>query len=161
MLDGLSVFPDTWVWLFFVGIGLILVMLELFVGVETGFDLVCLGSAFIIGGLVTWPVYSWVWTLIVTLIICLAYLAVGRRYVHRWTASRKEKTNVDTLIGKKGVAIQSLAPDKNGRVKVGNEEWAARSEQCIEKGEEIVVLAISGVTLSVEKIGGGNQCKQE
>ena len=76
-------------------------------------------------------------------------------------ASRKEKTNVDTIIGKKGVAIQSLTSEKNGRVKVGNEEWAARSEQCIEKGEDVVVVAISGVTLSVEKIKGGTQCKQE
>ncbi len=153
--------PNNWVWLFFVGFGLVMVLLELFVGVETGFDLVCLGSAFIIGGLVTWPADSWVLTLIVTLIICVAYLAIGRRYVHRWTASRKEKTNVDVIIGKKGVVIQIVTPDLNGRVKVGNEEWAARSGQCIEIGEDIVVTAISGVTLSVEKCKGGNQCNQE
>ncbi len=73
---GLASFSDTWVWLFFVGFGLVMVLLELFVGVETGFDLVCLGSAFIIGGLVTWPAYSWVLTLLVTLIICVYWQEV-------------------------------------------------------------------------------------
>ncbi len=68
---------------------------------------------------------------------------------------------MDVIIGKKGVVIQSLTPELNGRVKVGNEEWAARSGQHIEAGEDIVVTSISGVTLSVEKCKGGNQCKQE
>jgi len=147
-------FPNSWVWFIFVGIGLLMILLELIVGVETGLDLVFLGSAFIIGGLVTWPVHSWVLTLIITLVICIAYLALGRRYVHRWTATRKEKTNIDVIIGKKGVVLQSLTPGVNGLVKVGNEEWRARAEESIEKGEVIVVNAISGVTLNVEIFKG-------
>jgi membrane protein implicated in regulation of membrane protease activity len=157
MVDGLALFPDSLVWLIFIGIGLLMILLELIVGVGTGLDLVFLGSAFIIGGLVTWPFHSWVLTLIITLVICIAYLALGRRYVHRWTAVRKEKTNIDTIIGKKGIVLQTLTPGVNGLVKVGNEEWRAMGDESIEKGEIIVVTAINGVTLNVEKDKGGNK----
>jgi membrane protein implicated in regulation of membrane protease activity len=157
MVDGLALFPDSLVWLIFIGIGLLMILLELIVGVGTGLDLVFLGSAFIIGGLVTWPFHSWVLTLIITLVICIAYLALGRRYVHRWTAVRKEKTNIDTIIGKKGIVLQTLTPGVNGLVKVGNEEWRAMGDESIEKGEIIVVTAINGVTLNVEKDKGGKK----
>ena len=52
-------FPDLWLWLIFVIAGLLLALLELIVGVETGLDLVFIGSALILGGLVTWPFHSW------------------------------------------------------------------------------------------------------
>ena len=155
MVEGLALFPDSLVWLIFIGIGLLMILLELIVGVGTGLDLVFLGSAFIIGGLVTWPFHSWVLTLIITLVICIAYLAIGRRYVHRWTAPRKEKTNIDAIIGKNGIVLQSLTPGVKGVVKVDSEEWRARAEESIEKGEVIVVTAISGITLNVEKFKGG------
>ena len=154
MVNILAVSND-WVWLLFIGIGLLMILLELIVGVGTGLDLVFLGSAFISGGLVTWPFHSWVLTLIITLVICIAYLVLGRRYVHRWTATRKEKTNIDAIIGKNGIVLQRLTPSVNGLVKVGNEEWRARAEESIEKDEVIVVTAISGVTLNVEKFKGG------
>src|SRR4030042_4412667 len=104
VVEGVTMeFSDSWVWLVFVGIGLLMILLELIVGVDTGLDLVFLGSAFILGGLVTWPFNSWIITLIVTSAIGVAYVALGRRYIHRWTATRKEKTNVDAIIGKKGI----------------------------------------------------------
>ena len=149
---GLS---NSWVWLVFVGIGLLMILLELIVGVETGLDLVFLGSAFILGGLVTWPLNSWVITLIVTSAICAAYVALGRRYVHRWTIARKSKTNIDAIVGRAGVVSQSIARNVDGRVKVGNEDWKARATEDIEKGAEVVVTSVSGVTLIVEKTKGG------
>ncbi len=156
MGDGVAVgFSDSWVWLVFVAIGLLMILLELIVGVETGLDLVFLGSAFILGGLVTWPINSWIITLIVTSAICVAYVALGRRYVHRWTAVRKSKTNIDAIVGKTGIVLQGIARNVDGRVKVGNEDWKARAAEDIEKGDEIVVTGVSGVTLIVEKTKGG------
>ena len=155
MLDGLAASPDSWVWFTFIGIGLVMILLELIGGVETGLDLVFTGSAFVISGLLTWPFHSWVLTLIVTLVICIAYIALGRRYVHRWTAPQKEKTNIDLIVGKKGIALQNLTPGISGRVRVGNEDWSARAEEHIEKGEAIVVAAVVGVTLIVETTKGG------
>ena len=145
-----------WLWLVFVIVGLLFVLLELIVGVETGLDLVVIGSAFILGGLVTWPFHSWLLTVIVTSVICVAYVTLGRRYVHRWTMVNKAKTNIDTIIGRKGIVLKSIARNVDGRVKVGNEEWRARAEEDIKKGNEIAVTNISGVTLIVEKTKGGN-----
>ncbi|HSW58008.1 MAG TPA: NfeD family protein [Dehalococcoidales bacterium] len=147
---------DSWIWLVFVGIGLIIMLVELVLGLEARLDLVFLGSAFIIGGLVTLPFASWLLTLIVVLIICLAYIVLGRKYVHRWVVARKEKTNIDAIIGKQGYTLQSLTPEVPGLVKVANEDWRAVSSENLEKGERIVVTGINGVTLSVEKFRGGN-----
>ena len=145
-----------WLWLIFVIAGLLFVLLELIVGVETGLDLVFIGSAFILGGLATWPFHSWVWTVIITGIICVAYVILGRRYVHRWTAVSEAKTNIDAIIGRQGIVLRSIARNVDGLVKVGNEQWRARAEEDIKKGDEIVVISVSGVTLIVEKIKGGD-----
>ena len=150
------VFPDLWLWLVFVIVGLLLVLLELIVGVETGFDLVFIGSAFILGGLVTWPFHSWLLSLIVTSVICIAYVFIGRRYVHRWTAVSKAKTNIDAIIGRRGIVLQNIAKNFDGRVRVGSERWRARAEEDIKEGDEIVVISVSGSTLIVEKNKGGS-----
>ena len=149
-------FLDSWLWLIFVIAGLFFVLLELIIGVETGLDLVFIGSVFIIGGLATWPSHSWVLTVIVTSIICVLYVALGRRYVHRWTAVSKTKTNIDAIIGRQGIVLKSIARNVDGLVKVGYEQWRARAEEDIKQGDEIVVTSVSGVTLIVEKIKGGN-----
>ena len=149
-------FPDLWLWLIFVIIGFLLVLLELIVGVETGLDLVFIGSAFILGGLVTWPADSWVLTIIVTGAICIIYVAVGRRYVHRWTAVGKAKTNIDAIIGQQGIVLKSISKNADGLVKIGTEQWRARADEDIKEGDEIVVASVSGVTLIVNKTEGGN-----
>lgn len=146
---------ESWIWLIFSSIGLLLILIELFLGVNTGLDMVFIGSAFILGGLVTWPVHSWAVSLITTLGICILYLALGRRFVHRWTATRKERTNVDSMIDRKGFVLVNISPGVPGLVKVGNEEWRAISDTLIEKGEFIIVKSITGVTLNVEKVEGG------
>jgi membrane protein implicated in regulation of membrane protease activity len=148
-------FPDLWLWLIFVIAGLFFVLLELIIGVETGLDLVFIGSAFIIGGLVTWAFHSWAWTVIIASIICVAYVALGRRYVHRWTMVKKAKTNIDAIIGRQGIVLKSIAKNVDGLVKVGYEQWRARAEEDIKQGDEIVVTSVTGVTLIVEKIKGG------
>ena len=149
-------FADSWLWLIFVIAGLFLAILELIIGVETGYDLVIIGSAFIVGGLATWPAHSWLLTVVVTSVISIAYLVVGRRYVHRWTAVKKERTNIDAIIGRHGVVLQSITRNDDGLVKVRNERWRARAKEDIEKGDAIVVTSVSGVTLIVEKIEGGS-----
>lgn len=149
-------FADIWLWLIFVITGLLLVLLELIVGIDTGLDLVFIGSAFVIGGLVTWPAESWILTLLITIIICVAYVFLGRKYVHRLTYVKKTKTNIDTITGQTGIVVNNISKNNDGLVKVGNEEWRARAEEDIEQGEEIIVTGISGVTLKVRKNKGGN-----
>ena len=148
------IFSDEWFWLVIIVIGLLLVLLELVVGIETGLDLVFIGSAFVIGGLTTWPFNSWVLTLIVTSIVCIGYIALGRRYIHRRTAVRKYQTNVDAVIGQVGVVLKPIGRNIDGIVKIDNEEWKARAGVEINPGEQITVREIKGVTLIVEKFKG-------
>lgn len=147
---------DLWLWLIFVVVGLLMILLELIIGVETGLDLVFLGSAFILGGLMTWPFNSWVLTVIVTSIICVAYVAFGRRYVQRLKVAGKSKTNIDAIIGRNGIVLQSISRNVDGLIKVGNEQWRARAEEDIKERDEIVVINISGATLIVKKAKGGD-----
>jgi membrane protein implicated in regulation of membrane protease activity len=150
-------FYDTWAWLIFVGVGLGLIILELFLGIDTGLDLVFIGTAFVLGGLITLALKSWVWTAIVAGVICVLYVVIGRRYIHRRTAVNAAKTNIDTIVGKTGVVEKTIEADKEGMVKVGYEQWRARSDETIETGEAITVTGVSGVTLSVKKTGGGTE----
>jgi membrane protein implicated in regulation of membrane protease activity len=149
-------FIDNWAWLIAIGVGLVLIVLELFLGIDTGLDLVFIGTAFVVGGLITLVFKSWVWTALVSGIICLVYVFLGRRYIHKRTAIKGEKTNIDTIIGKNGLVQQEIMPPKDGIVKVGNETWRARAEENIRAGEGIIVTGITGVTLSVKKAEGGN-----
>lgn len=153
MIFGLAVLPLSFV---FVIVGLFLILLELGVGVETGLDMVFIGSALIIGGLASWVSHSWLVAVIVTCAICVAYVALGRRYIHRRMLIKKEQTNIDAIIGRRGIVLKSITKNVDGLVKIGNERWRARAEENIKKGDEIIVNGISGVTLIVEKFKGGN-----
>ena len=86
----------------------------------------------------------------------MSYVAVGRAYVHRkWLAHKTEKTNIDTIISKKGLVKKAITQFDEGQVKVGYEDWRARSDEDIAEGIEVEVVSISGVTLTVKKIEGG------
>lgn len=148
-------FFDSWAWLVFIAVGLVLIILELIIGIETGLDLVFIGTAFVLGGLITLTMNSWVWTAIVTGIICILYVVIGRRYIHKRMAVAKEKTNIDAIIGRTGIVQKDISKNSDGLVKIGYEQWRARAEEDIKEGEEITVTGISGVTLMVKKTEGG------
>ena len=146
---------DTWLWAAFVVMGLLMILLELFIGVETGFDLVMLGSALILGGLLTCFAGSWLVTAITASAFCALYVGIGRKYIKAKMKLGGTKTNVDAIIGKNGIVKSSIGKNTNGMVKIGNEEWRARSEGDvnIEEGEYITVVDVTGVTLIVKKEG--------
>ncbi len=148
-------FADSWLWLIILAAGMVFIILELLIGVETGLDLVIVGSVFVIGGLVTWPTESWIVTAIVVSLISLAYLVFGRKYVHSRMLVKEEKTNIDAIVGKTGIVLQPITAHSQGLVKVGYEDWRASANEDIPEGDEIVVRDITGVTLSVEKKNGG------
>jgi len=148
-------FANDWLWLIFVGAGLFLAVLELLVGVDTGLDMVIVGSVFVISGLATWPFGSWAVTIVVVSAVSIMYVVGGRKYVHRRMLVKGEKTNIDTIIGRKGSVQKEISASNDGLVKVGYEEWRARSGEAISEGQDVVVTGIEGVTLTVKKSNGG------
>lgn len=150
-------FVDSWLWLIFIAVGLVLILMELLLGIETGLDMVFIGSAFILGGLITIGLHSWVWTAVTSGIICVIYVFIGRRYIHGRIAVKTERTNIDTIVGKRGFVQQDINREKYGQVKIGMEEWRAKADEDIKEGEEITVTDVSGVTLNVKRVEGGNE----
>lgn len=66
-------------------------------------------------------------------------------------------SNAPTVVGKRAVVTRAIleGPGRRGQVRVGTEEWSARSEseQPIEAGVTVEVEGIDGVTLVVRPVG--------
>lgn len=70
-------------------------------------------------------------------------------------SAKSEKTNIDALIGKEGIAEEDIEDMKPGRVKISGMSWLAyiSKDSCpIKQGDRIVVLGIDGVKLHCEKV---------
>ena len=55
---------------------------------------------------------------------------------------QKEKTNLDRIIGMKGIVSENIDEMKTGEVKVDGKSWSAISSVPIEKGSIVKVLKI-------------------
>jgi membrane protein implicated in regulation of membrane protease activity len=145
------IFFNSWLWVIFVVAGLLMIIAELIIGVETGFNLVIVGSILALAGLVTSFTHSWVVTAVCAGVLCIIYFVVGRRFINlrRWQG--EIKTGADALIGQNGIVTSAITRVADGSVKVRNESFRARAEEDIAKGEEIEVIGIKGTTLIVKK----------
>lgn len=64
---------------------------------------------------------------------------------------KKEKTNLDRVIGMKGVVTEEIIEMKVGEVKVDGKIWSAISDTSLKVGEKVKILKIDGVKLQVER----------
>ncbi len=135
----------------FVIFGLILIVAELFIGIEAGFDLVLIGSILILGGF-TGIFTSTPIALIVSSALAVFYIMFGRNKIKSKLILTTHKTNIDALIGKKGVVIRSITPDTAGMVRLNDEDWRATAIDTLFEKDKIVVESLEGVTLKVTKI---------
>ena len=68
--------------------------------------------------------------------------------------TKKETVNAEKTIGEIGVVTVDIDNVKSaGEVKIGSELWTARAidEMSIEKGTQVVIIAISGIKLMVRR----------
>lgn len=135
----------------FLIIGLTFILLELFIGVETGFDLVVIGFTMILSALVGRWFASTEAMISLTALLSITYILLGRSYVQRKIRVHPHATNVDTLIGHDGIVIKAIKPHQPGIVSLDGEEWRAKSSQSLTVGTTIIVTEIQGVTLIVKK----------
>lgn len=131
--------------------GLILVMAELLVGIQTGFDLVLIGSILVLGGLAGMATNYQV-ALVVSVVLSIVYIFYGRRLVKSKIIVSTHKTNIDKLIGKTGVVVRSITPDTAGIVRLDDEDWRAMAEEVVYEKEKVKIESIEGVTLKVCKV---------
>lgn len=89
--------------------------------------------------------------LIVFIIMTSLSLIITRPLVNKYIKKNIEKTNIDKVMDKVGIALTDIEPLKNGRVKVDGKNWMASSEKKIKKDEKIEVLKIEGAKVIVRK----------
>lgn len=94
-----------------------------------------------------------------TVFVILSFLSiiVFRPIAMRFFNPVKEKTNIDEIIGKKAVVIESIDNlQGTGKVRYQGMEWTARAEEendRIEKDAEVEIIAVKGVKLIVKMKG--------
>lgn len=63
---------------------------------------------------------------------------------------KKEKTNLDRVVGMRAIVTEDIDKNTIGEVKVDGKIWSAVSEQKLPKGTNVKILEINGVKLKVE-----------
>ena len=66
----------------------------------------------------------------------------------RWSQRRRAAVGAEALVGRSAVAVTPLDP--RGQVRIDGELWSAVSEEPLERGREVVVRRVEGLTLVVE-----------
>lgn len=108
--------------------------------------------AFILSMLKVPPVFQWAAFCLVSLILLFCTRPWAVRYFNN---QKKEKTNVDSLLGKTAVVTADISNlEGRGEVFVNGLTWTARSEDdsvIIAENTHVVILAVEGVKLIVRK----------
>ena len=140
-----------WNWILLLG-GAFLILLEVALGGFAGFDLVLIGSATMLGGALGMLFGRPAIGFMVASSLSVLYVAVGRNWVRARLANRPTRTNVDALVGQKGLVTLRIAEHAPGQVRVSDETWRAvpaTGAGPFEPGAVITVSGVDGVTLQV------------
>lgn len=84
-------------------------------------------------------------------ILGIVLLLFTRMPLEKKLLGKKENTNLDRIIGMKGVVTEEISQNKTGEVKVDGKLWSAIANIPLEKGEIIKVLNMKSVKLEVER----------
>jgi len=143
---------NLWNWVLII-VGALFILVEVAFGGFAGFDLVLIGSAFVIGGAVgAWLANPTV-GFVVASALCVLYIAIGRRWVRARMQSRTVASNADAVVGRQGMVLQRIEAHAPGQVRVNDEVWRAAvatgANGPFEPGAVVTVAGIDGVTLQV------------
>ena len=127
-------------WQLWTLIGVICLILELTSG---DFFIMCFSiGAFITAVVIVFAVAS---------LLCLLFVRpLALKYFHRKDEDRP--SNVDAMVGRKGVVTETIEAGGFGRVKIDGDSWKACSEndEAIGKGERVEVVAINSTIITVK-----------
>ena len=110
-----------------------------------------------------WFVISGLLAMVISLFTDSLYIQIGvfvlvgvllipmSKRIYKKINTKKVCTNLDRVIGMKGIATSDILKNTIGEVKVGGKLWSSYSSHDIKKDEYVKVLAIDGVKLKVEK----------
>ncbi len=85
------------------------------------------------------------------IILGLILLVKSRPILVKYLNKNKEKTNIDRIIGMRGVVIDDILLKSYGSVKVDGKIWTAYSDKELKKDTFVKILKINGNKLEVEE----------
>ena len=143
-----------WGWVLIIS-GALLILIEVALGGFAGFDLVLIGSAFMIGGAVGKWTHDTRLGLLLASGLCAVYIVAGRRWVRSKIKVRNTPSNADAVLGRPAMVTERIDAHHAGQVKVQGETWralpAAGVAVPIEPGTEVKIESLDGVTLLVRR----------
>ena len=146
--------------IFFITIGCLLLIIELFV--LPGFGVVGIGGVIclIMGAVFLIPTYSnrewlismeWTDTAIISVLVVIGLLAAFFVFLlYKILQIRQKKTSVGTFIGERAKTIDQITPDKPGYVRFKGEYWQAKSDITIEPNTKVIISGKDESTLIVK-----------
>lgn len=78
-------------------------------------------------------------------------LITTRQTLQKLVDMRKERTNLDRIIGMEGIVIEEISKNHNGAVKVDGKVWTAVSNKKIKIDSTVKILEIEGSKIKVEE----------
>ena len=148
--------------LIFIGIGALLLFIELFV--TPGFGVIGIGGVicFILGSIFLIPTYSsrewviaveWIDTLMIIIIAAGILISIFFIFLlYKVLEIRTKKKAIGEFIGETAITIDPLQPDTIGYVRFKGELWKAKSSITIEKDKKVRIKEKDGATLFVEPL---------
>ena len=88
---------------------------------------------------------------IVFVVFGVILMLTTRKSIKRFLKVKDEKTNLDRIIGKKGVVTEKISKNQIGEVKVDGKKWSAYSKEELDEGTLVEILQIDSVKLEVMK----------
>ncbi len=152
---SLQTLPTNYAGLALIGLAVAFFLTEAFV---PGFGLFAISGliCMILGSLLlfdsSFPMMRISLSLILAVSLSTTFLTLFLAKLAMKAYKRKAMGGKEGIIGEKGEAKTQIFPNKEGKVFVHGELWNAFSNEIIQKGENILVVTIEGLTLKVKKI---------
>lgn len=136
----------------FVVLGLLMILAELVLGIQTGFDLLLIGSILVVAGFAGILTGNELLMLVLATGLSFLYIAVGRKKIKRRITTVTKKTNIDRLTGATATVVRDINPDTAGIVRIDDEQWRASADEILYEGDTVTIEGIDGVTVLVRKL---------
>lgn len=118
----------------------------------SGFFLLWFGVGASVAAVLNYMDFDPLTQFVVFILVSLVLLAVSRPFAQRITKEPPRKAVSDRLVGKQGVVMEDILPDKGGVVNIEGDIWRAISPVEIKKDTKIVVKKVESVKLLVDVV---------
>ncbi|MCL2759882.1 MAG: NfeD family protein [Treponema sp.] len=145
-----------WIWL---GIAIIMAIVE---ALTLGLTTIWFAMAAVVMVFLSFLPIPVVYQVMIFVVISTALLIFTRPLAIKKFKTGREKTNVDSLVGKKALVTKQITEFDRGEVKLNGQIWSARSDDgsTMSEGAKCEVVRIEGVQVIV-RIPAEDENKEE